>query len=206
MHSVFEDISHSLLLASTDALNLANTHATYFDPSKEHWATASVIEAARAGELLIKAVIAKSHPLLIFKNVFSLDSKEATEISLDDMIERAKTHDFQHLPQILWAVTKQRVSDKESYEAIRQMRNALQHFFHHETTSDFAINARNLTFEFVYRNLDPLLFKNFGQFAINFVDDDIGYDYLVAQLHRRGLKFSIPDSFDLTEVDPVEEI
>ncbi|OWK25782.1 hypothetical protein AJ87_01250, partial [Rhizobium yanglingense] len=79
----------------------------------EHWDFMCVLNTAHAGELFLKAAIATEHPLLIFKDVFGFDDGQSSEIELENLIKKGKTHDFEKLPQILWAVSaspsKQRV-------------------------------------------------------------------------------------------------
>ncbi|KMK66813.1 hypothetical protein [Puniceibacterium sp. IMCC21224] len=189
------------------ALKSANHHATYFDYSLDHYGTASILDAARAGELLFKATIAKQHPLLIFRDIFSLKLIGEPGPDLDSLIASAKTHDFSVLPNILWLVTGEKISDPEIFELVRARRNALQHFFHHDTWDSFAESSRFLAFKFIYRNLDPILFSKFGMCAIeNFEHQADGYEYTVHSLLRMGERFSVPGNFNIGEEDPNSSI
>src|SRR6266536_1484312 len=108
MHSELEQIPSRIIRLAKGALAQANTHAIFADPGNEHWDYISVLNTAHAGELFVKAMIAKEHPLLIFRDIFGLDDKISDSLDIDNLIERGKTHDFERLPQILWAATGHR--------------------------------------------------------------------------------------------------
>jgi hypothetical protein len=117
------------------------------------------------------------------------------------MIKKGKTHDFEKLPQILWAATGNRIRDKESFDTIRNARNAIQHFCAPEK-----IDLSKTSLRFIYNVIDPLINETFGLFAIEYHEDhDIGYDYIVSQLFRQNLKFSIPPDFEVSEISIREE-
>ncbi len=86
MHKVLSSIPERILEQAIGALSQANMHSSFMDPGNEHWGSISVINAAHAGELFIKAIIAKEHPLLIFKDLFNLDDGKGDEIEIVDLI------------------------------------------------------------------------------------------------------------------------
>jgi hypothetical protein len=177
-------------------------HAAFMDPHSHHWPLMSVLNAAHAGELFIKAIIAQEHPLLIFKDLKELDTNESEDLSLSTLISRGKTHDFEKLPQILWATTGLRLADPDCFKSLRLARNAIQHFCPPEER-----DLSGLSLSFIYTVLDPLIRERFGLYAIEYHEDhNIGYDYLVSALLRRQLRFSMPTDFDLTEIDIATEI
>jgi hypothetical protein len=177
-------------------------HAAFADPRSSHWPLMSVLNAAHAGELFIKAIIAREHPLLIFKDLKELDTNGPDDLSLKTLISRGKTHDFERLPQILWATTGIRLADPDCFNRLRLARNAIQHF-----CPPGEVDLSGLSLSFIYVVLDPLINARFGIYAIEYHEDDsIGYDHLVGTLLRRELKFSMPDNFDLTEISVAEEI
>lgn len=205
MHATYQEIPSRLLESATGALAHANTLCAFVDPGNEHWGNLSVISAAHAGELTLKAIIATQHPLLIFKSVFDFDDNTSDTVQLETLISKARTHDFQHLPKALWAVNAERIPDIASFNRIRDLRNAIQHFFHPAGIGGIGIKARDAGMDFIYKNIDPLLHKHFGIFAVEFHEDhNVGYDYLVSAIISRRLKFSIPENFDLTEIDITE--
>ncbi|MGA7675323.1 MAG: hypothetical protein WCA78_09800 [Rhizomicrobium sp.] len=202
MHSELADIPERILEVAIGALTQANQHAVYSDPGMEHWDYMSVLNAALAGELFIKAVIAKEHPLLIFKDLFQLDDPVHQELTIEHIIEKGKTYNFEHLPKLLWVSTGERVADLESFEDLRKARNAVQHFCSPAET----VNLRRVSLEFLYKNIDPLIHRHFGLYTIEYHEDHVGYDYVVRCLVFNELFFSIPDGFSLTEIDLAEDL
>ncbi|WP_028055136.1 hypothetical protein [Sinorhizobium medicae] len=66
---------------------------------------------------------------------------------------------------------------------------------------------RELSLEFIYTIIDPLIHSTFGLCAIEFHEDhNIGYDDIVERLVRSQLKFSIPEHFDLGEISLSEAL
>lgn len=197
MNPQLNQIPDRILGLATGALAQANQHAVFADPNNEHWDFILVLNTAHAGELFLKAIIAKRHPLLIFRDVSSLDDKQSAELDISALLTRGRTHDFEKLPQILWATTGLRVPDIGCFERLRKARNAIQHFCAPER-EDF----RKLSLEFIYKIIDQLIAKEFGLVAIEHHEDhSVGYDYIVQQVLRAGLKFTFPDEFVITEID-----
>ena len=202
MHTALSQIPERILSVAIDALTQANQHAVYHNPNLDFRSQLSVINAALAGELFLKAIIAKEHPLLIFRDLANLDEPGMAEIDLQRVIEKGRTYNFEHLPKLLWVATGERIPDQNSFEALRVARNSIQHF----CTPDL-LDCRKLSLEFVYKNLDPLIHKHFGLFAIEYHEDDnIGYDYVVEQLMHRELLFSVPGDFRIGEFDFEKEL
>lgn len=81
MNPVLTEIPARILHLAFGALSQANMHAVFSDPGNEHWDFISVTNTAHAGELFLKAIIAKEHPLLIFKDLFSLDDNRTIQSS-----------------------------------------------------------------------------------------------------------------------------
>lgn len=179
------------------ALAQANHHAVFMDPGNDHWPLMSVLNTAHAGELFLKAIIATEHPLLIFKDLVALDDRNTDELNLQRLLKHGRTHDFEKLPQVLWATTGRRIPNPECYERVRQARNAIQHF-----CAPDVHDLSALSLEFIYTILDPLIATCFGIYAIEHHEDhSIGYDYVVDCLLRRELRFSLPNDFEVTEID-----
>jgi hypothetical protein len=196
------EIPDRILGLATAALAQANTHAAFMDPGSEHWPLMSVLNTAHAGELFLKAIIASEHPLLIFKDLMNLDDSQADELDLKTLLTRGRTHDFEKLPKVLWATSGIRIPNTECWERLRNARNAIQHF-----CSPDEDDLGGLSLEFIYTILDPLILDRFALHAIEYHEDhSVGYDYLVGTLLRRELRFSIPDDFDLTEIQISREL
>jgi len=202
MNDALQDIPDRILGLATAALAQANMHALFMGPGSEHWPQMSILNTAHAGELFLKAIIASEHPLLIFKDLVSLDDTRDGELSLGKLLNRGHTYELEKLPQVLWATTGLRIPNPECFERLRRARNAIQHFCTPDTRDLSA-----LSLEFIYTIIDPLIAERFGLFAIECHEDhNVGYDYLVQALLARELRFSIPDDFDLTEIRVSEEI
>jgi hypothetical protein len=202
VNPALEEIPGRILHLAKGALTQANTHAVYFDPGNEHWEHMCVINTAHAGELFLKAVIAKGHPLLIFKDIFALDDKREGLLDVETLIKRGRTHDFDRLPQVLWATTDRRLPNPSCFERLRLARNAIQHFCAPDQ-QDF----RALSLEFIYTILDPLIADAFGICAIQYHEDhSVSYDYVVNSLLQSELRFTIPNDFAITEISMAETL
>jgi hypothetical protein len=198
MHKALKDIPERILNVAIGALIQANQHAVYYDPGMDHWTDMSILNAATAGELFLKAVIAKEHPLLIFRDLFQLDDPINTDLKLEHMIQKGRTYDFEQLPKLLWVSTGERLPDPDSFEKLRKARNAIQHF----CSPTHAGDLRRLALVFLYKNIDPLINRHFGLCAVEYHEDmSVGYDYVVDCVIRNELPFSIPDDFKITEID-----
>lgn len=201
MHELVKQIPERILRSAKGALAQANQHAVFWDPRVEYWDYISVINAAHAGELFMKAVIAKEHPLLIFRDLFNLDDG-SEQVDLDILISKGRTHDFEKLPKIMWAVADERIANIDAFERLRKLRNSAQHFCIGESE-----DPRSASLEFIYSVIDPLIKKHFGLYAIEYHEDfSVSYDYVIAVLIRREIKFSFPPDFSVTEIDLKEEL
>jgi hypothetical protein len=201
VHQSLKEIPDRILDVATGALAQANHHAVFTDPYMGYWGNMSVLNAALAGELFLKAIIAKEHPLLIFRDLFHLDEPGSAELDLDSIIKNGRTYNFEHLPKLLWVTTGERIPDLKNFEYLRGLRNSIQHF------CAPGAGGGGAALEFIYKNIDPLINKHFGLFAIEYHEDiSIGYDYVVGSLIGQELLFSIPDDFKVSEIDLEEEL
>jgi hypothetical protein len=198
MHPHLIDIPRRILSVAIGALTQANQHAVYYDPGMDHWEDMCILNAAQAGELFLKAIVAQEHPLLIFRDLFQLNDPTNHDLTIEHIIEKGRTYDFEHLPKLLWVATGERLPDVDSFERLRKARNAIQHFC---SPSD-NVDLRRLSLEFLYKNIDPLINKRFGLCAIEYHEDvSVGYDYVVSCLIKHELLFSVPKQFEVTEID-----
>lgn len=175
------------------ALKQANTLAVFGGPGGEHWPNLSVTAAAHAGELFLKAIIAKEHPLLIFRDLFSLDKSENRPLSVQDVIERGKTYNFESLPKLLWVVTGERLPDLDSFDRLRKTRNSIQHFCAPEID-----DPQSLSLSFLYKNIDPLIKRHLKIDAIEIVEPD-DQEYLLDRLISLELQFSTSEPIEGNE-------
>ena len=198
MHPDLEEIPARILDVAVGALTQANHHAVYYDPGMDHWTTISVLNAAMAGELFLKAIVAKEHPLLIFRDLFQLDDPANQNLKIQHIIEKGKTYSFEQMPKLLWVTTGERLPDVDSFEQLRKARNTIQHFC--SPAED--VDLQRISLEFLYRNIDPLIKKHFNLCAVEYHEDQsVGYDYVVACLIGLELLFSIPEGFSVPEID-----
>lgn len=153
----------------------------------------SILDAAQAGELFLKAVIAQAHPLLIFRDLFSLDRSAQEPMDLRHIIEHGRTYNLEHLPKLLWVVHGERLPDLDSFEKLRKARNAIQHFCAPEID-----RPGDLSLTFLYRNIAPLIKRHFDADAVDFIEpDEVGY--LVESLVRLELPFSSSEVIEISE-------
>lgn len=203
MHEELRGIPDRILDVAIGALTQANQHAVYFDPGLEHWHFMSILNAALAGELFLKAIVAKEHPLLIFRDLFQLDDPNNQDLTLKHIIERGRTYGLEHLPKLLWVSCGERLPDMTSFERLRNARNSIQHFC--SPLED--VDSRRLALDFLYKNIDPLVRRHFGIYCIEYHEDlSVGYDYVVNCLIQHELHFSVPEDFCITEVDLSETL
>jgi hypothetical protein len=185
-----------------NTLRQANTQACFADPYLEYRNDLAILSAAQTGELLLKAIIAKEHPLLIFRDLPTLEDTNIDEIELSRVIEKGRTHDYVQLPKLLWVVTGRKVPNQELYKKVGQLRNAVQHF----CVPD-GVDLSHWARRYIYEIVDPLLYENFSLHAIEYHDDiSIGYDYVVACLLKSELTFTVPTDFKVTEISIEEHL
>lgn len=196
MHESLKGISDKILELATGALKRANTDAVYFDPGMEHRQSLAPLAAAHAGELVLKALIAKEHPLLLLSNIGEKTTND--EIDLDWLLKNGRTHDFSKLPSVLWATSGIRVPNIDCYRRIAEIRNQIQHF-----VDDRDADVQYDCLQFIYSIIDPLLHEHFGIIACEFHEDEFD-DHVIGCLLSHQIKFTAPKDFELTEIDPQE--
>jgi hypothetical protein len=145
-----------MLALGLGALAHANWHANYYSTDNEYWGELSVIQAAHAAEILIKARIAKEHPLLIFEQLPRPENSEKTRLSFEHLVTSGRTYQYADLPARLWATTGIRLPNSQMYRDFGQLRNSIQHF---------AVPNREVSqeaIEFIYGVIDPFINKCWG--------------------------------------------
>lgn len=194
-----------ILRNALGSLSQVNTHATYFDPGNEHWGNVSILNAAHVGETLLKAIISKSDPKAIFSNPKVLNCEDQGSRAASE--SKLRTINYSELPSKLLEVTKQELPNKELYQTVGVLRNAIQHCYHADGFEDNGAKAKALALRYIYEIVDPLLMANFEKYAIKYIEDhSVGYDYLVERLLRDGLRFNIPEDFSVTEISVREAL
>ena len=91
--------------------------------------------------------------------------------------------------------------------SVCQIQTALKSCERQETGSSISVRLREslICVDWLwnsYKNIDPLINKHFGLYAIEYHEDtSVGYDYVVQCLVRHELLFSVPEKFKVTEID-----
>ena len=83
--------------------------------------------AAHGAEIVIKARIAKEHPLLLF-NQLPKSAKAEDTLTVVELFEYGRTIQYNELPEALWASTGIRLSGVQQYQEFGRLRNATVHF------------------------------------------------------------------------------
>jgi hypothetical protein len=69
------------------------------------------------------------------------------------------------------------------------------------------VDLRQLSLEFLYNNIDPLIKKKFGIYCIEYHEDHaVSYDYVVSCLIAHELRFSVPEDLAVTEINLDDEL
>ena len=195
MHETLKSIPEKILYLGLSSLKQAITSSTLYNPRGSNEDVIAILNAAHAGELIFKALIAKEHPLLIFRNLHEINKSDEYALDIYQLLEKGITHDFSKLPNVLFACSGIKVPDIESFNTIRKVRNQIQHFIEPDL-----FNYSEISLNFIFKNLDPLLREHFDLYAIEYHTDEF-YDHIVSALIAHQLTFSIPNDFELSEID-----
>ncbi len=190
MHPALKEVAEDMKELGLGALTHAMRLSLYADPGNPSWGDLSVLNGAHAAEILIKARIAAEHPLLIFDQLPRSTQAEGALLAFDDLFEKGRTIDFLDLPERLWATTGQTLQNLDVYKEFGRLRNAIQHF---AAPGD---NPSTKTLEFVFKVLDPFIFKNWGLYAIDYNEENGDhYDHILDSLVSRDIRPHIsPDA------------
>ena len=113
------------------------------------------------------------------------------------MAYKERSHSrFFKLPSVLWVATGIKIPDIGSFRRIAALRNQIQHFVD-ERESDVQLECLN----FIYSNIDPLLYEHFGLIACEYHEDEF-HDYVMGCLLTHEIKFTVPTDFEFSEIDP----
>lgn len=193
MHPDLKHISGHIYELGIGILSQAQRNAFYTDMGSEvrlNEGIFAVLQAAQAAELLIKAAIAEQHPLLIFSSLPKSKSVDGEFLSMDDLFESAKTIQYFELPEKLWAATGYKIEELSIYESFGRLRNCIQHFA--TPNKDLSIETSN----FIYKVIDPLLEKFWGEYAVEYVDLCEHESDFFELLAARGLRVRYPEHYE----------
>ncbi|MBQ8940431.1 MAG: hypothetical protein IJ062_01250 [Firmicutes bacterium] len=183
----FDTIAYDMLSLGLGALSHANYHAGYNNDINDKWAELSVIQAAHAAELLVKARIAKEHPLLIFSNLPSISNQDT--LSIDKLAEEGRTIEWAELPKVFKAITNCNFENADVFRTFGRLRNSVQHFgiIPNRTTTSASLE----TLRFIYSFIDPFIKEHWGLYAIDFDEDIDSYEHLPITLIGYEIEFLV---------------
>jgi hypothetical protein len=159
----------------------------------------SVIQAAHAAELLIKACIAEQHPLLIFSQLPKSINIDNDLLNFPALFDSGRTLEYNELPERLWATTGYKIPNLGTYNSFGKLRNGIQHFA--VPNVDFS----QLTGEFIYTVIDPILEKFWRLYAVEYCDDEEPEINLVTVLIHRKIKFRYPEKWKENVEEAIRE-
>lgn len=154
-----------------------------------------LLQTAHSCEIIIKAVIAEQHPLLIFSNLPKSTQVDEQLLDMRSIIELGKTISFLDLPEKLWATTGYKIEPLEQYRSFGKLRNCVQHF---------ALPNENLRLrsaKFIYEIIDPILEHFWQLYAVKYCDIDEEY-----RLMESLISENIPFRFDPIDQEIYNEI
>ncbi len=186
MNEELKQVSHHMLSLGLGALAHANWHANYLSFENDSWPELSVLQAAHAAEILIKARIAQEHPLLIFEQLPRSTQISENSLELKHLFERAKTLQYNDLPERLWATTGIKLISLEKYQSFGRLRNAIQHF-----ATPLNTDCSMETVQFIYEVIDPFINQCWNLFAVDYNEDHEPYVYLIDSLIRKSIRFLV---------------
>ncbi|MDP5147779.1 hypothetical protein ORI98_15160 [Shewanella sp. ULN5] len=163
-------------------------HVIFTGMRHPFWSAMGVLHVAQAAEILIKAAIAKEHPLLIFTDLPRLSQIKEEKLTTEQLMAKAKTVQYSKLPDLLWAATAYEITELDIFREIGEQRNRIQHL----AVPDADFN--DLVFRFCILVIDPLMNHFFGErFLDDLVFDDeyiFEDDLLKDSIESTGLEYT----------------
>ncbi|MDU6441472.1 MAG: hypothetical protein E6559_16505 [Pantoea sp.] len=180
------DIHKNMIYLGEQSLKHANHLANYINIGySDHWDILSVLQAAHAMEIFIKARIAQEHPLLILDK-YPKESSDGSLLNLSDLMNNATTIQYKDLPARLWAATGIKVENVSFYKDFGMLRNKIQHLGIPE-----GVDFGDMTNRYVYEVIHPFIFKCWGLFSIDYIEDENYYEDMVSNLIEKEVKVVI---------------
>jgi hypothetical protein len=152
------------------------------------------VHVAHAAEILLKARIAKEHPLLIFTKV-PKPNPERTTLTFNDLLENGHTLSYEELPDRLWATTGFKIEGKQldDYKKFGKVRNQIIHTS--MTSEEIPVDQIwRYSFEF----LDPLVERFWGHSVIEFMTNDPNLSPFKS-IHIATFRYTIEEIFPSDE-------
>jgi hypothetical protein len=190
MHEELRGVSEHMRNLGLAALAHAMQHTIFYSFDNKFWGDLAILQAAHSAEILIKACIAEQHPLLIFTELPKSTKVGNKLLNLQALIESGKTIQYQDLPERLWASTGYKIKNLDLYKSFGKLRNSIQHF-----ASPEARNLMRENLEFIFGVIDPLIHDFWGLYAMNFIEDPDGYEYVLHALIQNEISFLYPEEY-----------
>jgi len=164
-------------------LGRAVVDATFSEMMMPYAHASTITLAAQAAEIIIKAKVAEISPLLVFSKLPPFP-QEDRDLMLGDLFESGRSHMYEELPSLLWAVTGKRIPNLPEYKAFGKLRNKIMHFAVPEG------ELADHTLSFAMTVVEPMV-RDFWQIsAISYAgeyDPEISYGYLEERITAIGL-------------------
>ncbi|HEY9904142.1 MAG TPA: hypothetical protein V6D43_17215 [Candidatus Sericytochromatia bacterium] len=190
MHEELRGVSEHMRNLGLAALAHAMQHTIFYSSDNKFWGNLAILQAAHSAEILIKACIAEQHPLLIFTELPKSTQVGDKLLNLKALIESGKTIQYQDLPERLWASTGYKIRNIELYKSFGKLRNSIQHFASPEGRD---LMRENL--EFIFGLIDPLIHDFWKLYAIDFIEDPDGYEFVLNTLIQKEISFLYPEEY-----------
>lgn len=180
------DIHQNMIYLGEQSLKHANHLANYINIGfSDHWNILSVLQAAHAMEIFVKARIAQEHPLLILDK-YPKENTNGDLLNLSDLMDGATTIQYKDLPARLWASTGIRIENVDFYKQFGSLRNKIQHL---GIPND--VDFSDMTNRFVYEVIQPFIFKCWGIFAMDYIEDEHYHEGMISNLIAKEVRVVI---------------
>jgi len=134
---------------------------------------------------MIQVLLISIKCLLIFEKFPKITS---TDISLEQLFSAGKTIEWSELPTRLWATAGVKLDNPDLFKHFGQLRNGIQHFG--AIPND--INLCVETLRFIFKVIDPFIFKIWGLYAVNYDEDDDSAEHFPPVLINNEIEFLVP--------------
>lgn len=193
----------NLGLSALSEMNYKCTFGSGPGADLDHYDYYCAIHAMHAAELLLKAIIALEHPLLIFSNTEKISNPNdgTNDLSIERLLEKGITHDASKIPTILWAACD-KTFDITNFEKIRKYRNKIQHF----SVPDNEKNVKGDCLRLLHEDIGRILKDTIGINTIYYIPDEDQWDYFFAALIRYEIKFVMDSNISVSEINIEEEL
>ncbi len=176
MHPDTRQISDHMKEFGLSLFGRALSDSTFSEMTAPYNHAVALTVAAQAAEILIKAKIAQEHPLLIFKK-FPSSASTPDALSVTELFEHGLSHNYDSLPEILWAATGQRLHELHLFKEFGKLRNTIVHF------AVPNINLGGTTLEFCIKCLFPFITESWPEskpleYGVDWYEDLICGGYL----------------------------